>query len=176
MFGASLSALALTSFMVFGTGVAQATPATHATAPQYLWISAAGYGDLWYNTTNAVFYSSHSNRTPLRGTITPGFWELWALPNGDCMSWYKNGTQGMDLINEQTCNQNDSWQNWDIEPVGDNYAFINDDASGAMASVCDGYDAVLTGVKSGSTVAMLCPASTNAYSIAQEWYWNVPPS
>ena len=85
-----LAAIASGLLLAAGVGMAFAGPATAAPGGN-VWVSAAGYGKLWWSSDSGRFSSSHSHNTPLTEikcttSGNPLTCEL-QLPNGLCMTW-----------------------------------------------------------------------------------------
>jgi hypothetical protein len=172
LLGTMMSAFAITTAMVLGTGIAQASAAMPATYPQYVWTSSAGYGAMWYNTTNTIFYSSHSNNTPLRGDLVTYQGEQWTLPNGQCLTWYEGnfkGSKGKDLVDEDTCGGY-AYQTWILEEntATSEYNFVNLYAAAQLPACAGGAYPVLTAQSSGGELTIECPTS-GASAAAQQW-------
>ncbi len=156
---------ALTAVMLASTGAAQAAVA------KYEWTNVAGYGAMWYNdttTTNPLFYSSHSNDTPMSVDISEvGLYQSWVLPNGQCMAWYESGTKGTDVVDAHTCN-GDNYTQWALEgPINGAYWLENEDAN---AKLCGADISALTSAKSGAAMTMVClDLNTTGATSVDEW-------
>jgi hypothetical protein len=137
-----------------GTGVAHATGGFYYT-------NAAGFGDLWWDPSTGVFWSSHSNKTPLNaiqceGSVAHGVWCEYQLPNGKCMT--DDATGG--TVVADNCSQTDS-QYWWTPALADGYeAFDNEYYD--IYQGCAGNYSYLWSPKSGAEVTVSCGNTVSA--------------
>ncbi len=176
---------AATSAMVLAAGFALVFTAGPASATDGLyWVSAAGHGDLWWNSAanaseepDGAFQSSHSDKTPLApieisSTATTcdsldaaldGGVCQWQLPDGECMAWDQDAGSSSNLVYELPCEGLQSEQ-WQVTEVGDSdeYALLNDYAT-IVDPQCgsDSEGDVIDAPKSGADVSLSCSLGTD---------------